>query len=83
MAEFFVCGFHVAFITTHLPAHFADAAAYSHAHGTHVGGRPGLAAGALALIGLFNVLGSYGAGVLGDRMSKRKLLAGFTCRARR
>jgi MFS family permease len=77
MAGFFVCGFHVAFITTHLPAHLSDAAAYSHAHGTHVGGGPGLAAWALAIIGLFNVLGSYGAGVLGGRTSKRKLLAGI------
>jgi hypothetical protein len=63
MAGFFVCGFHVAFITTHLPAHLSDAAAYSHAHGTHTG--PELAAWALALIGLFNVLGSYGSGILG------------------
>ena len=77
MAGFFVCGFHVAFITTHLPAHLSDAAAYSHAHGTHTGGGPGLAAWALALIGLFNVLGSYGSGILGGRMSKRKLLAGI------
>jgi MFS family permease len=77
MAGFFVCGFHVAFITTHLPAHLSDAAAYSHAHGAHTGGGPGLAAWALALIGLFNVVGSYGSGVLGGRMSKRKLLAGI------
>ena len=77
VAGFFVCGFHVAFITTHLPAHLSDAAAYSHAHGAHVGGGPGLAAWALALIGLFNVVGSYGAGVLGDKTSKRKLLAGI------
>jgi MFS family permease len=75
VAGFFVCGFHVAFITTHLPAYLSDAMAYSHAHGTHTG--VGLAAWALALIGLFNVLGSYGSGILGDRMSKRKLLAGI------
>jgi MFS family permease len=77
VAGFFVCGFHVAFITTHLPAHLSDAAAYSHAHGAHTGGGPGLAAWALALIGLFNVVGSYGSGVLGGRMSKRKLLSGI------
>jgi MFS family permease len=77
VAGFFVCGFHVAFITTHLPAHLSDAAAYSHAHGAHTGGGPGLAAWALALIGLFNVVGSYTAGVLGDKTSKRKLLAGI------
>ena len=77
VAGFFVCGFHIAFITTHLPAHLSDAASYSHAHGAHAGGGLGLAAWAIALIGLFNVVGSYGAGVLGGKMSKRKLLAGI------
>ena len=38
---------------------------------------PAVAAWALALIGLFNVVGSYGSGVLGGRYSKRKLLAGI------
>ncbi len=60
---FFVCGFHLAFITTHLPPYLKDA-----------GISPSLAAWALALIGLFNVVGSYSAGVLGGRMSKRYLL---------
>ena len=75
VAGFFVCGFHIAFITTHLPAHLSAAAAQSHGgHGaTHVG--PGLAAWALALIGLANVVGSYTAGVLGGRYSKRLLLS--------
>jgi predicted MFS family arabinose efflux permease len=77
VAGFFVCGFHIAFISTHLPAHLSDAASYSHAHGAHAGVGPGLAAWAIALIGLFNVVGSYGAGVLGGKMSKRKLLAGI------
>jgi predicted MFS family arabinose efflux permease len=77
VAGFFVCGFHIAFITTHLPAHLSDAASYSHAHGAHAGGGLGLAAWAIALIGLFNVVGSYGAGVLGGKMSKRKLLSGI------
>src|ERR671913_824227 len=76
VAGFFVCGFHVAFITTHLPAHIADVA--GHSHGGHAGtgsAGPAIAAWALALIGLFNVVGSYTSGVLGGRYSKRKLLA--------
>src|SRR5918999_1794939 len=78
IAGFFVCGFHVAFITTHLPAHIADVA--GHSHGGHAGmntAGPAIAAWALALIGLFNVVGSYTSGVLGGRYSKRKLLAGI------
>ena len=63
--SFFVCGFHTAFITLHLPAYVMDR---------------GLAAGdgamAIALIGLFNVLGSYACGWLGGRHSKKALLAG-------
>lgn len=65
-AGFFVCGFHVAFITTHLPAHLGD-----------VGIGPALAAWALGLIGLFNVIGAYSAGILGGRFSKRRLLSGI------
>ena len=44
VAGFFVCGFHIAFITTHLPAHLCDAAAS--AHGDHGASAvtPGLAA---------------------------------------
>ncbi|HEV2745077.1 MAG TPA: hypothetical protein VGV91_18115, partial [Rubrobacter sp.] len=78
VAGFFVCGFHVAFITTHLPAHIADVA--GHSHGGHAGmstAGPAVAAWALALIGLFNIVGSYGSGVLGGLYSKRKLLAGI------
>ncbi|CAN5587218.1 MFS transporter [soil metagenome] len=78
VAGFFVCGFHVAFITTHLPAHIADVA--GHSHGGHAGmntAGPAIAAWALALIGLFNIVGSYGSGVLGARYSKRGLLAGI------
>lgn len=77
VAGFFVCGFHIAFITTHLPTHLSDAAAS--AHGGHGAGpvTPGLAAWALALIGLFNVAGAYAAGVLGGRRSKRRLLSGI------
>ena len=78
IAGFFVCGFHVAFITTHLPAHIADVA--GHSHGGHAGANtagPAVAAWALALIGLFNVVGSYASGVLGGRYSRRRLLAGI------
>jgi predicted MFS family arabinose efflux permease len=61
--SFFVCGFHTAFITLHLPSYVVD---------------QGLSAfdGALAiaLIGLFNVIGSYGCGWLGGRHSKKNLL---------
>jgi predicted MFS family arabinose efflux permease len=63
-AGFFVCGFHVAFITVHLPPYLLD-----------VGADPRLAAWSIAIIGLCNVVGSYGAGVLGGRHSKRWLLA--------
>jgi MFS family permease len=75
VAGFFVCGFHVAFITTFLPSHIAAVAGHSHA-GMNMAG-PGIAAWALAVIGLFNVVGSYGSGVLGARYSKRQLLAGI------
>lgn len=75
VAGFFVCGFHIAFITTHLPAHIASVT--GHAHGGHAGtgaAVPAVAAWALALIGLFNVAGAYVSGVLGGRHSKRRLL---------
>ncbi len=63
-AGFFVCGFHVAFIATHLPAYLGD-------HGL-----PEMAAAAaLALIGLFNMGGSYLFGRLGDRYRKKYLLS--------
>jgi len=63
---FFVCGFHVAFITTHLPPYLTD-----------LGAGAALAGWAIALIGLFNVIGSYTAGVLGARWRKRTLLSGI------
>jgi predicted MFS family arabinose efflux permease len=64
VAGFFVCGFRVAFITVHLPPYLMD-----------VGADPRLAAWSIAIIGLANIVGSYGAGVLGGRHSKRWLLA--------
>jgi predicted MFS family arabinose efflux permease len=58
-AGFFVCGWHVAFIAVHLPAYLADGGLSTE-----------IAAWCLALVGLFNVIGSYAAGVLGGRVSK-------------
>ncbi|MDO5619059.1 MFS transporter [Kocuria sp.] len=63
-AAFFVCGFHVVFISTHLPAYISDN-----------GLDPSLGSVALALIGLFNVLGSLAAGWLGSRLPKNAVLA--------
>ena len=60
---FFVCGFHVAFISTHLPAYLGD-------HGLP----PFTAAAALSLIGGFNMAGSVTFGWLGDRFRKKNLL---------
>lgn len=62
--SYFVCGFHTAFITLHLPAFVTD----SGLNGGH-------GATAIALIGLFNVVGSFAAGKLGGRYSKKNLLA--------
>ena len=63
---YFVCGFQVVFIGAHLPSYVLD---------------KGLTANvgmlALALIGLFNIFGTYGFGVLGGRKSKKNLLAGL------
>ena len=64
IAGFFVCGFHVAFIAAHMPAYIVDR-----------GLLPGLAATALALVGLFNIVGSYSAGVLGGKLSKKYCLS--------
>ncbi|MCP5367255.1 MAG: MFS transporter [Hyphomicrobiales bacterium] len=63
-AGFFVCGFHVAFIAVHMPAYITD-----------LGLPAGLGAWSLSLIGLFNVIGSYGAGVLGGKGRKKHLLS--------
>jgi MFS family permease len=64
MAGYFVCGFQVVFIGVHLPSYLKD-------HGL----TPGVATTALALIGLFNVFGTYAAGSLGQRLAKRHILA--------
>jgi predicted MFS family arabinose efflux permease len=64
MAGYFVCGFQVVFIGVHMPSYLKD-------HGL----APGVATTALALIGLFNVFGTYAAGSLGQRMPKRYILS--------
>ncbi|WP_243392717.1 MFS transporter [Kinneretia aquatilis] len=64
MAGYFVCGFQVVFIGVHMPSYLKDQ-----------GLSPQVATYALALIGLFNVFGTYGAGVLGQRYPKRYLLS--------
>ena len=61
---FFACGFQLVFITTHLPAYLQLC-----------GVAPGVAASALALIGLFNAIGTYIFGLLGARYSQKHLLA--------
>ena len=63
-AGFFVCGFQVAFISVHLPAYLLDLKL-----------SPAVGAAALALIGLFNIAGSFAAGYLGGRYSKKYLLS--------
>ena len=65
-AGYFVCGFQVVFIGVHLPSYLKDK-----------GLTPDVATTALALIGLFNVFGTYLAGVLGQRIAKRHVLAGI------
>ena len=64
MAGYFVCGFQLAFIGVHMPSYLKD-------HGL----TPGVATMALALIGLFNVFGTYAAGSLGQRLPKRHILS--------
>ena len=61
---FFVCGFHIAFVGTHLPAYIRDQ-----------GLSAGVGAAALALIGLFNIAGSWLWGAWGSKGSKKSLLA--------
>lgn len=61
---YFVCGLQVVFIQLHLPAYLIDK------------GMPAnIGATAVALIGLFNVIGSFAAGVLGQKLSRKWLLA--------
>ncbi|WP_137895049.1 MFS transporter [Ramlibacter sp. 2FC] len=64
MAGYFVCGFQVVFIGVHMPSYLKD-------HGLS----PQVASFSLALIGLFNVFGTYAAGMLGQRLAKSRILA--------
>ena len=57
---FFVCGFHVAFITVHFPAYVRD-----------LGLAPQVGAWAIAIIGLFNIVGSFLSGLAGQRWPKK------------
>lgn len=63
---FFVCGFHIAFLATHLPAYLTDN-----------GLDASVGAMCLALVGLFNIFGSYLFGAWGDRWRKKYLLSGI------
>ena len=64
MAGYFVCGFQVVFIGVHMPSYLKDK-----------GMSPQVASYALALIGLFNVFGTYIAGSLGQKMPKKWILS--------
>ena len=64
-AGFFVCGFHITFIGTHLPAYLTD-----------LGLSATAASVSLALVGLFNIIGSLACGAAGGRYSKKYLLSG-------
>ena len=63
---FLVCGFHVIFIQTHLPAFIEDA-----------GLSPNLAAVSISVIAIGNIIGSIIAGLLGERYRKRTVLSGI------
>jgi MFS family permease len=60
VAGFFVCGFQIMFISVHLPPYLAE-------HGMS----REMAGIALGLIGLFNVIGAYSAGIIGGKREKR------------
>ncbi|HEX4843357.1 MAG TPA: MFS transporter [Limnobacter sp.] len=60
---YFVCGFQILFISVHLPSYLQDS-----------GVSASVGSNALALIGLFNILGSYLAGLWGGQFRKPMLL---------
>jgi MFS family permease len=64
MSGYFVCGFQVVFIAVHMPSYLKDQ-----------GLSPEVAGYALALIGLFNIFGTYAAGLLGQKLLKKNILA--------
>ena len=61
---FFVCGWHIALVATHIPMHIRDK-----------GLEDWTATAILALIGLFNVFGTLSSGYLSTKVSKKKLLS--------
>lgn len=69
---YFVCGFQVVFIAVHLAPYLKDLSSTYPSVAS-----PAVATTALALIGLFNVFGTFGAGILGQRFPKRYLLSGI------
>lgn len=62
---FFVCGFHLAFVNVHMPAYLVQQCGLS----------PEVGGWSIAVIGLFNIVGSLSAGYLGGRLPKQLLLA--------
>lgn len=64
MAGYFVCGFQVVFIGVHMPSYLKDQNLPAE-----------VASYSLALIGLFNVFGTYASGVLGQKWLKKNILA--------
>lgn len=70
-AGYFVCGFHVTFITTHFPAYVVDLGL-----GAEIG------AWAIGIVGIVNVFSALGAGALGDKFNKKYVLSTlYLCRA--
>ena len=61
---FFVCGFHVAFLTVHFPAYVTDLGLPAH-----------VGAYAISIVGLVNIAGAFMAGIAGQRFSKKTSLA--------
>ncbi len=61
---FFVCGFHIAFIIVHMPAYLVQC-----------GLSPEVGSWSIAVIGIFNIIGSLGVGYLAGRLPKQLLLA--------
>lgn len=66
LVGYFTCGFQVVFIGVHLPSYIKD-----------FGLAPDVGSIALALIGLFNIVGTYCVGLLGQKYQKRFLLLGI------
>jgi len=78
---FFSCGFQLAFITAHFPAFVTEACATIDPNGIlaklGVKDTADLGAVSIAVIGVFNIIGTITAGALGGKYSKRLLLAGI------